>query len=177
MNCLTVSPYEPNSTRQNILDEVQDQAEHPTVKRLLRALADIEVVIPGIGLVDPRDQDSETQEDRWLSDMGSWAILTPAGINVEALAKEGAVAEMGLAYYDENGQGNRNWNFFIGAGYPDGAEFYRKMAADPDKRVIVVAGPHKLPGIRAALRGRLFNVLITETNSARDLLVEGKGAA
>jgi DNA-binding transcriptional regulator LsrR (DeoR family) len=115
MNCLTVSPYEPNSTRQNILDEVQDQAEHPTVKRLLRALADIEVVIPGIGLVDPRDQDSETQEDRWLSDMGSWAILTPAGINVEALAKEGAVAEMGLAYYDENGQGNRNWNFFIRA--------------------------------------------------------------
>ena len=38
------------------------------------------------------------------------------------------------------------------------------------KPVIVTAGTYKLEAVRAALKGKLFNVLITDEHSARGLL-------
>ena len=40
------------------------------------------------------------------------------------------------------------------------------MVAD-GKKVIVPAGPYKLPAIKAALKAKLFNVLITNEDAAR----------
>ena len=38
------------------------------------------------------------------------------------------------------------------------------------KTVVVVAGRYKTAALRAALRGRLFNVLITDEMAAKELL-------
>jgi DNA-binding transcriptional regulator LsrR (DeoR family) len=38
------------------------------------------------------------------------------------------------------------------------------------KKVVVAVGKYKLTALRAALKGRLFNVLITDEMAARELL-------
>ncbi len=61
--------------------------------------------------------------------------------------------------------------FFLLAGHGSkhpGVKFYQNMV-EQGKRVVVIAGPHKVPALKAALRGKLYNVLITDQYSAEEL--------
>ena len=67
---------------------------------------------------------------------------------------------------------NNEWRFFLSAGHYGanwGVNFYKWMV-DNDKTVVAI-DDHP-PAIRAALRGKIFNVLIT-TEEAAQVVVEG----
>ena len=51
---------------------------------------------------------------------------------------------------------------------PRGLGFYKTMT-QVAKPVIAIAGPYKLAALRAALKGKLFNVLVTDEHTAREL--------
>ncbi|WP_263377093.1 sugar-binding domain-containing protein [Granulicella aggregans] len=53
-----------------------------------------------------------------------------------------------------------------------GLEFYRNMVKQ-DKRVIVVAGTYKANAVLAALKGKLFNVWVTDDRTAKQVLDAG----
>jgi DNA-binding transcriptional regulator LsrR (DeoR family) len=43
------------------------------------------------------------------------------------------------------------------------------MVADPKSRVVVIVGSYKLQALRAVLRGKLCNVLITDAEAAEKI--------
>jgi DNA-binding transcriptional regulator LsrR (DeoR family) len=93
----------------------------------------------------------------------------------EELAKEGAVGDLSCCLFNSAGveDPKHNWRFFLTPGHYDpakrGIAFYRDMVAN-GKKVIVIAGHRKEMAILAALKGRLFNVLFTDNNTAEWLL-------
>lgn len=100
-------------------------------------------------------------------------VLRPLGIKPEELSAEGAIGDLCCSPFDSEGRGKDNWRFFLAAGHYDpkrrGVDFYRKMVED-GKSVIVMVGAYKVPAIVAALKGKLFNVLVTDEASAREII-------
>lgn len=82
-----------------------------------------------------------------------------------ALEKEGVVGDINYSFFDSNGNTKQEWNVFPTLGVE-----YLKKAISTDKRVIVTASRFKLPALKAALQGKLFNVLITDEEVAQELL-------
>lgn len=79
-------------------------------------------------------------------------------------------------FFDDSGNNLDNAQFFLTAGWFDrarqGVGFYRDIVEKRKGKVIVIAGKHKETAIRAALKGKLFNCLITDTETAQGLLDE-----
>jgi DNA-binding transcriptional regulator LsrR (DeoR family) len=101
-------------------------------------------------------------------------LLEVIGISSKELVADGAVGEIGLCYFDRNGDDPQDkWRFFLTPGHHDpdlyGLHFYRQMVED-QKPVIVIAGTYKVSGIVAALKGKLFNVWFTDEDAARRVL-------
>ena len=81
--------------------------------------------------------------------------------------------DLGYSFFDDNGKGKATWRFFLTAGYFEprlnGVEFYRQMVKD-GKKVVVLAGTYKARAILTGLKAKLFNVLITDQDAARNVL-------
>jgi DNA-binding transcriptional regulator LsrR (DeoR family) len=153
-------------------DQVEELALLPPVRDgLADVTADkIDVALAGIGLVDPAAADSALR-DRISSTVLLRSIVRPA-----RLAKEGAIGEISYCHFNENGEDPDNqWRFFLTAGECDedpkrrGLGFYKAMT-QAAKPVIAIAGPYKLDPIKAALKGKLINILITDEHTAREII-------
>ena len=102
-------------------------------------------------------------------------VTLKKNLSEKDLATDGAVGDLGCCFFDANGNGRKDWEFFLTAGhYSDnseyrGVEFYRHLVRS-GKQVVVVAGIYKVPAILAALKGKLFNVWITDEETARTIL-------
>ena len=92
-------------------------------------------------------------------------LLENLRLTAGALLKEGAVGDINYSFFDGEGRTLPDWNVFPSLGAAQAQEMVRK-----GKKVVVAVGNYKLSALRAALRGRLFNVLITDERAARDLL-------
>jgi Putative sugar-binding domain len=69
------------------------------------------------------------------------------------------------SFFDEEGGTSPELNLFPSLG----VDRLRDMVK-AKKRVVVAVGRYKLPALKAALRGKLFNVLITDEAAAKELL-------
>jgi len=100
------------------------------------------------------------------SRMGAMSVdlLQDIGISQEHVA--GAVGDVNYSFIDDRGQTRPEWRLFLSLQ----ADVLRKMAADASKRVILIGGHNKEKILRAALIGKLFNVLITDERTATALL-------
>jgi deoxyribonucleoside regulator len=104
---------------------------------------------------------------------GFWALARFAGISEEDLIAEGAVGETNYQLFNADGEPIRSKNKklmklteLISAVSLDRLSYLSKH-----KRVIAVAGGmSKLAAIKAALKGRFFNTLVTDDEVARALL-------
>lgn len=132
---------------QGILKETEFFSELKSVKSVLQDLEDIDVLVTSFGL----------QPD----------LLRAHGVNPEML--EGVTSDLNYCAFDAGGNPSKGKTFFLTPGYPNGLEFCRRMV-ERQRRVIVVAGLREQPFIRAALAGKLFNVLITDEAAAAALL-------
>jgi DNA-binding transcriptional regulator LsrR (DeoR family) len=100
-------------------------------------------------------------------------LLKAYGANAETLRKEGMVSDLNYCAFNAEGKPCNNSSFFLTAGYPNGLELCRQMVSD-QRRVIVIAGIEDEHAIRAALKGELLNVLITDEDTAAALLTPAK---
>ena len=136
-------------TREALLGDVH-------VQRAVEAFDDLDIVFVGIGAPTP---DSVTMRD------GS--IIMRA--ELDGLLRKGAVGDIALRYYDAAGECVET----------DINQRIIGMTLEQIKQVPrvvgVSGGPDKLAAIAAALRGRLINVLITDSVTAEGLLESADG--
>jgi hypothetical protein len=102
------------------------------------------------------------------------SVLNQYGIDMNLLRSEDATAAGDFCYaiYDHDGVGHDEWEFLLTAGYPHSVAFLKNMATSPENKVIGVGGFDRLPAIKAALKGKLFNVLITDKKTGEALLAD-----
>jgi DNA-binding transcriptional regulator LsrR (DeoR family) len=189
LNYVTVSPYNIDSTafqdtnsrekqkygRELIRAAISALKDSVQIKSMLEALTveTINIAIAGLGIVQPEGIDA-TYGPAHSERLALTGLLRPLGIDPKLLMEEGAVGDICYSMFDAEGNGNKNWEFFLTAGhgskYP-GVDFYRQLVKKKCP-VIVSAGQRKESAILAALRPeeKLFNVLITDAYTAERLL-------
>jgi DNA-binding transcriptional regulator LsrR (DeoR family) len=157
--------------RTDISEQLNELARLPSIERHIKnQTQSLEVVFAGIGMVNP-PVDALGLSNRIT---GAELVKFTTGVDPSSLGEQGAIGDIAYCFFDSNGKGdNERWRFFLTPGYLDtrlcGTQFYRKMVAD-QKTVIVIEGNYKVPAIYAALKGELFNVWITDEQSARAVL-------
>jgi deoxyribonucleoside regulator len=119
----------------------------------------VEFMFTSLGCLKP-DADYEK-----LSPRPHKYLLENLRLTEAAIIKEGAIGDINYSFFDENGQTAPDWNIFPSLGVDRVREMVRT-----NKRVVVTTGIYKLPALKAALNGRLFNVLITDEMAAAELL-------
>ena len=170
----TVSPSESNygleeaplKERMSALrGEVDAIGENSSIANVVRELDEVAVSFAGLGLV------TSPKGSRGLLNRLTATSLLRKSVRENELAGEGAVGDMSYCFFDKDGNGRKEWQFFLTAGHwsTPGVEYYREMVRR-GKEVIVIAGAYKTPAIRAALKGQLFNVWITDEPTAREIL-------
>lgn len=176
----TVSPFYLSKRETMTLKEKRDEIavqlndltqSLPSIRNHLKASAEaINVAVAGLGVVVP------PKGARGLFNRltGAKLLSSTTRITPEEIAREGAIADFSYCFYDSEGNGNNEkWRFFLTAGDQDperrGVLFYRKMVED-GQLVITIEGDYKVPAIRAALKGKFFNVWITDEQAARAIL-------
>ena len=165
----TVPPHDPKlQARSDIAAELAMMAGRKPIQRVIEDMDEINVAFAGLGLVNP-PAGSPGLSNR----LSATGLVKAMGVTPQKLGEEGALGDLGYCFFDENGNGKAAWRFFLTAGYFNpkqrGVEFYRQMVKD-HKKVIVLAGTYKKRAIFAALKAKLFNVLITDAEAARGVL-------
>ncbi len=164
----TVPPYD-SIDRAAVLKEIERFAKRPAIEAVLHDMNKITVAFVGLGLVNPPKLAESTVNQLTMTGLLE-DIVSPA-----TLAEEGALADLSCCIFDRSGQPSEKWKFFLTAGHnhPDpghrGIGFFKEMVKER-KKVIVIAGHRKEDAIRTALEKKLFNVWITDENSARFVL-------
>jgi DNA-binding transcriptional regulator LsrR (DeoR family) len=161
----TVPPLIPGpEARANIPGQLEQLAALRPIGEVIKAMDDIEFAFAGLGMVYVKAE--PIQRARVTMTELLRPIVTP-----RELAQEGAQADMCYSLIDHAGAGRPEWEFFLTAGYGtkySGVEFYKRMVQE-QKKVLVIAGPGKIPALRAALAAEAFNIWITDQHSAEQL--------
>jgi DNA-binding transcriptional regulator LsrR (DeoR family) len=167
----TVPPYQIDKpgpeARREIANQLAAIAESAPIRDAFKDVTvdNIAIALSSIGTLKPGNVDAK-QRARITATGVMHSFVSP-----KTLEDEGAVGDMAYSLFDAEGNGQKKWSFFISAGHYDedrrrhGLGFYKAMV-QAAKPVIVAAGPYKIGAIKAALKGKLFNVLITDGDSA-----------
>ncbi len=130
----------------------------------------INMAIAGIGLIHATGKD-EDYGSAHVERLTMTGLLRPFGLDPEILADQGAIGDFSYNVFDADGKGRPDWQFFLTAGansHHEGLDFYKNLVKRK-QRVIAIAGERKIDALRAALKGKLFNVLITDYDTAFQL--------
>lgn len=155
---VTLSPYEPGK-RKAIERQLASLASKDFAQRYLQELRQIDIALVSVGLID---FDGDINEKYRFT---MTRLLQPNGITPDALIQEGAVGDMNYSFFDAEGKTRPAWRFFMGLD----VDFFAAMARDPSKTVIAIAGAHKEGPLRAALQRGLFNIWVTDEETAKKL--------
>jgi len=162
---VTITPLEKNPKGKSLSPaEVQEQIDRlrqrNKVARLYESMSGVDMVFASLRQLGV--------PDRMKKRMGAMAVDLLSDIGLDERDLQGAVGDVNYSFIDEQGESRKEWRLFLSLQ----AEQLRQMAKDPSKRVVVIAGQQKLKILRAALKGRLLNVLITDEITAAALLTD-----
>jgi DNA-binding transcriptional regulator LsrR (DeoR family)/tetratricopeptide (TPR) repeat protein len=162
-------------------------AQDRQIKRLLNDMKQANAAIAGFGMItsDPEAAGSPFSPPRvsatWVKALGpkrTTYIPTPRQSrtvgellerhHIDAIAA-GAVGEFAYCLFDHDGNGKGEWELFLTAGYPSSLDLFKEMVSTGSP-VIGVGNLSTLPAMRAALRGKFINVLVTDVASAIELI-------
>ena len=166
----TVSPYVTEgpgpAARKIVREEIERVETNATVREVVEAMNDLNVVFAGIGTVNPGDINSQ------ITNRMTMTALLRNIVEPQQLEKEGMTGDFAYCPFDARGHSKHRWRFFLTAGhysdYP-GIEFYKHMVESAGKKVVAFGGPYKLAAIRTALRAKIFNVLVTDEDTGRQI--------
>jgi len=153
------------AAKRDLMVYAQLNFDNEALAPALKDLGEVNMIVADIGTVVPYGPKSRISPGF----MNPPSLLRQHGINPTLLAEEGAVGYLSYALFDDRGEGRPDWQFFLNTGYPDAIGFYRRLVEQKHK-VIVIADFCSDPALRAALKGRLFNVLIADQATATSLL-------
>lgn len=155
-------PFNRPLTRQKLKEEYEEFSRRKAVQEVLAEMKRTDFLFTSLGCLKA-DADYEKLAPRPHRYLLENLRLTEAG-----LQREGVVGDLNYSFFDAQGATVPAWNIFPALG----VEAVRAMVA-AQKTVVVAAGCYKLPALRAALQGRLLNVLITDEQAAAGLLAAG----
>lgn len=158
---VTGLPFNRPLSRQKLKEEYDEFSRRKSVHEVLTEMRRADFLFTSLGCLqtDPAYEKLAPRPHRYLLEN---LRLTEAG-----LQREGVVGDLNYSFFDAKGRTMPNWNVFPALG----VEAVREMV-QAQKTVVVAAGNYKLPALRAALQGRLLNVLITDEQAAQGLLQE-----
>ena len=148
------------ANRETVKKEYAAHSNRSSVKEVCAKMKEADFVFAGLGCLTA-DADYEKVSPRAHN-----YLLGNMKASVKVLTKEGAVGDVNYSFFDQNGATQPNWNIFPALG----VEELRQMSSKSDKQVIVTVGKYKMPALKAALKGKIFNVLITDEEAAEELL-------
>jgi deoxyribonucleoside regulator len=146
-------------SRQKLKAEYEEFSRRKAVQEVLAEMKKADFLFVSLGCLKP-DPDYEK-----LSPRPHQYLLENLRLTEAVLSREGAVGDINYSFFDERGQTAPDWNIFPALGVDQTREMVKAK-----KQVVVAVGKYKLPALAAALRGRLFNVLITDEIAAQALL-------
>ncbi len=146
-------------TRQKIRDEYEEFCRRKAVQEVLAGMKRVDFMFASLGCLKT-DTDYEK-----LSPRPHNYLLENMRLTETALIREGAIGDINCSFFDKDGRTTPDWNIFPSLGVDQVREMVKA-----DKRMVVATGRYKLPSLRAALKGQLFNVLITDEMAAKELL-------
>jgi deoxyribonucleoside regulator len=152
-------PLNRHLSREKIKEEYEEFCKRKAVQEVLAEMKRVDFMFASLGCLKA-DTDYEK-----LSPRPHKFILESLRLSEAALIREGAIGDINYSFFDENGQTAADWNIFPSLGVNRVKEMVRA-----NKRVVVATGRYKLHSLKAALKGKLFNVLITDEMAARELL-------
>lgn len=151
----------------------------PAVKAVIDQMEKVDLVFGGLGVVRPdRKAPTLPRDVKSLRNQLSITDLIKSEIGLRDLDRAKVIGDFSYLLITADGEEAKHpltkepLRYFLSGGYNTGhpgVAFYQRLVAR-GKSVVVVAGPFKLPAIRAALRGKLFNVLVTDEKTAKQLL-------
>ena len=171
----TAAPYDGSvKDMKQLQAEMKSLAKREAIRETLRRMEAIDIAFVGLGVVKQTVVDRDSLKDREHLYKVSMMHLLPPKVAKEAVDR-GAVGEIGYCLFDKEGNGKREWELFLTPGSrvqdaEGGVAFYKALVRDERKRVVVIAGSGKEEPLKAALRGELFNVWITDRNTAEESL-------
>lgn len=146
-------------SRQKIKEEYEEFCKRKAVQEVLAEMKRVDIVFASLGCLKA-DADYEK-----LSPRPHKYLLENLRLTEATLIREGAIGDINYSFFDEAGRTTPDWNVFPAIGVDRVKEMVKA-----NKRVVVATGRYKLPSLKAALKGKLFNVLITDEVAARELL-------
>jgi deoxyribonucleoside regulator len=152
-------PFHKPLSRQKIREEYEEFARRRAVQEVLAEMRRADFMFASLGCLRP-----DVHYEK-LAPRPHQYLLENLRLSAGALLKEGAVGDINYSFFDDEGRTTPDWNVFPSLG----AEQVKAMVK-AGKKVVVAVGKYKLTALRAALKGRLFNVLITDEMAARELL-------
>jgi DNA-binding transcriptional regulator LsrR (DeoR family) len=166
-------------------------AQMQPIKDVLAEMEKVNFVFAGLGTVKPDQNTPQLPKDaKSLRNQVSMVDMLKPVISEKELIRAGAEADFSYVMVDRDGNAaidpktKKPFEFFLSGGYGtehSGIEFYKRLTATKGKKtsrgtVLAIAGPFKLPAIRAALKGKLMNIWVTDEDSARSILNEADEA-
>jgi DNA-binding transcriptional regulator LsrR (DeoR family) len=172
----TVSPYDTSGPGRTALEAVAKEFEllrkNSVVKKAIRDMDKLDVVLGGLAPTELEGTIPTELRSRMTMTGLLQSIITP-----KQLRSDGAVGDFSYCAFDEDGNGKKDkdgsdlWRFFMTPGYfstSTGIEFFKQMVKK-GKRVVAFGGPYLLKPTKAALKGEVFNVWITDEHTARQI--------
>jgi deoxyribonucleoside regulator len=146
-------------SRQKIREEYEEFSRRKAVQEVLAQMKRADFLFTSLGClnVDPAYEKLAPRPHKYM--------LENLKLTDAALLKEGAVGDLNYSFFADDGTTAPEWNIFPALGV-----YEAQTMVKAKKTVVVATGRYKLAALRAALKGRLFNVLITDELAARELL-------
>jgi DNA-binding transcriptional regulator LsrR (DeoR family) len=146
-------------SRQKVREEYEEFSHRKAVQEVLAEMKRADFLFTSLGClkVDSAYEKLAPRPHRYM--------LENLKLTEAALLKEGAVGDINYSFFAEDGTTAPEWNIFPALGVAQAQAMVKAQ-----KTVVVAAGRYKTAALRAALRGRLFNVLITDELAAKELL-------
>jgi len=165
--CATILPFDPGPKKRRfkeLRDEYRShcdrQKNNSKVQFVLNEMHNVDIVFASLG---PIPLPAEYRRGTTVLE-----LLKDIEVTEDVLRNAGVVGDISYEFFDRDGNAREDWDFFLALG----VEHYRKMSADSRKKVVMIAGKYKVDALGALLRGKLCNVLITDSTTAEKLLMD-----
>lgn len=160
--CLATGlPFNRPLSRQKLKEEYEEFSRRKAVQEVLAEMKRADFLFTSLGCLnaDPDYQKLAPRPHEFL--------LENLRLTLAGLQREGVVGDLNYSFFNAAGITTPPWNIFPALGVEAIQEMIKAQ-----KTVVIAAGRYKLAALKAALQGRLLNVLITDEEAASILLEE-----
>src|ERR1035437_1291091 len=165
---VTVLPYSPtpmpetgtkgiNARAASIRKEREALLNLPIVRQVFEGMQNADIVFAGCSPVDIMQEYSQFTHYSTIN------LVNALGVSADWLKQSKVVGQIASSFVDASGTPVPECEFFLSIG----ADRLRQMAADESKQVVLTAGEYSDHALRAAMNGKLCNVLIADETTDR----------